>query len=206
MAAGNPLEIAVIGWGSLIWCPGNLRIKTRWRSGGPPLPIEFGRISKDMRLTLVILPGSPNQQTYWALSEFGVIEEARQNLRQREGTKPADIHFLLKKGEASKDVPLTVREQIAGWLNQRNDVDAALWTGLPGNWGEKRGKEFSPKDAVEYLVELENDKDSTQAAYDRARQYVVNAPPGIDTPVRKEMRLRGWLDAQLPQVLFEEEP
>ena len=25
----------MLGWGSLIWCPGGLRIKTKWRSDGP---------------------------------------------------------------------------------------------------------------------------------------------------------------------------
>jgi hypothetical protein len=49
--------IAVIGWGSLIWCPGILRTKSRWHSDGPALPIEFARISGDNRLSLVIHPG-----------------------------------------------------------------------------------------------------------------------------------------------------
>ena len=31
------MNIAVLGWGSLIWCPGQLKIKTPWHSGGPDL-------------------------------------------------------------------------------------------------------------------------------------------------------------------------
>jgi hypothetical protein len=55
------MKIAVIGWGSLIWCPGSLRIQTAWHNDGPSLPIEFARILKDGRLTLVIRPGSVHQ-------------------------------------------------------------------------------------------------------------------------------------------------
>ena len=48
------MKIAVLGWGSLIWNKGNLRLTTNWTDGGPILPIEFSRISDDGRLTLVI--------------------------------------------------------------------------------------------------------------------------------------------------------
>src|SRR5437870_1628490 len=80
------MQIAVIGWGSLIWCPGCLRIKSRWHCDGPALPIEFARISGDKRLTLVIHPGSPeettpDQRTYWALSELENLTAARKNLQ-----------------------------------------------------------------------------------------------------------------------------
>ncbi len=73
------MEIAVIGWGSLIWCPGSLRIKTKWRSEGPDLPIEFARISSDGRLTLVIhrLAGTA---PLLAISELETLTEARENL------------------------------------------------------------------------------------------------------------------------------
>jgi hypothetical protein len=77
--------MAVLGWGSLIWCPGILRTKSRWHSDGPALPIEFVRISGDNCLTLVIHPGSPEQTTYWAVSECESLAEARKNLRMREG-------------------------------------------------------------------------------------------------------------------------
>src|SRR5712691_7390037 len=90
------MKIAILGWGSLIWCPGSLRIRTLWHSDGPSLPIEFARISSDRRVTLVIHPGAPDQMTYWALSEFDNVVAARENLRLREGPrcKPADIHTL----------------------------------------------------------------------------------------------------------------
>lgn len=92
------MKIIILGWGSLIWCPGGLRIKTRWHGDGPSLPIEFARISQDDRLTLVIQPGSAGQSTYWAVSEFTDLKEARQNLKTREKTKSSDIHHVLRDG------------------------------------------------------------------------------------------------------------
>lgn len=41
----NKDKIAVIGWGSLIWCPKGLKIRDKWKNDGPKLPIEFARIS-----------------------------------------------------------------------------------------------------------------------------------------------------------------
>jgi len=45
-------KIIVLGWGSLIWDPRELKIKnSEWQKDGPNLPIEFARISQDGRLT-----------------------------------------------------------------------------------------------------------------------------------------------------------
>src|SRR5215813_3106795 len=95
---GALMNIAVLGWGSLIWHPASFRAKTKWRSDGPRLPIEFARISQDNRLTLVIQPGSTDQATYWSLSELTDLEPARQNLKARERTASKDIHAVLRDG------------------------------------------------------------------------------------------------------------
>jgi hypothetical protein len=193
------MQIAILGWGSLIWCPGSLRIRTRWHSNGPSLPIEFARISKDERVTLVIHPGAPDQMTYWALSEFDKVVAARENLRLREGPrcKPADIHTL---GPVDTDYDHDdVRQRIQRWLSTRREVDAVVWTGLPCNWKRKRGEAFSVERAIDYLTGLRG------SAAERARQYVCNAPRNIDTPVRRGLRQRGWSDAELPSILLDED-
>jgi hypothetical protein len=206
------MQIAVIGWGSLIWCPGCLRIKSRWRSDGPALPIEFARISGDGRLTLVIHPGSPeeptpDQRTYWALSELETLDGARENLRVREGerVKLKDIHSLTADDRKEGQIDPPVPAGIGQWLKERQDLGAAIWTGLPTNWPQKRdGKQFTREDAVAYLRKLESEKDQAKAAYDRAREYICNAPSQVQTPVRKMIRERkGWDDAELSKVLFE---
>lgn len=200
------MRIAVIGWGSLIWCPGSLQIKTRWRSDGPGLPIEFARISGDGRLTLVIHPGSPDVHTYWALSAAADLDQGRQNLRVREGCNSRHIHSvtaLPQTENAASDIEARVRS----WLLVRDDVEAAIWTALPSNWGEKRDRTFTSEDAVLYLRGLEDSKGAPGLTLDRAREYVTNAPAQIQTPVRKTVRQQlGWEDAALSSVLFERDP
>jgi hypothetical protein len=148
------MKIIILGWGSLIWCPGGLRIKTRWHGDGPSLPIEFARISQDDRLTLVIQPGSARQSTYWAVSEFMDLKEARQNLKTREKTKSSDIHHVLRDGTRAGDAPAGIAETIAAWMSQRGHIDAVVWTGLPSNWREKRGRDFAVDDARDSQVLL----------------------------------------------------
>ncbi len=197
------MNIAILGWGSLIWCPGGLRIRTRWHEDGPSLAIEFARISRDDRLTLVIQPDAAEQPTYWAFSELTDLNDARQNLKIRESCNSEDIHHVLRSGVSQGAIPAGISQTIATWACQRTEVDAVVWTGLRSNWREKRGRDFSTDDATEFLVALEAARDRTKAVYERAREYVTHAPPNIDTAVRKAMRSRGWNDTRLSAVLFE---
>jgi hypothetical protein len=200
------MNIAILGWGSLIWCPGGLQIRTRWRSDGPSLPIEFARISQDDRLTLVIRPGSADQPTYWAFSELTTLKDARNNLKSREKAKSSDIHHVVRDGSAANDVPPEIGARLTEWMVQHTDVEAVVWTGLASNWPEKRGCAFSPEDAMKFLLDLEADRDRAKAIYDRAREYVTNTPAIVDTAVRKAMRARGWADTTLASILFEPAP
>ena len=197
------MNIAVIGWGSLIWCPGNLRIKTRWRVDGPRLPIEFTRISEDGRLTLVILPGPKEQGTYWAVSECESLNKARRNLLEREGANAADIHYTVRGEPQTRDANCVISEQISEWIASRNDLGAAIWTGLSSNWNKKRGQDFTSEDAVRYLECLKGLGSRTRTEYQRAREYITNAPPLVGTEVRQMLRARGWDDAELPRILFD---
>jgi hypothetical protein len=124
------MNIIVLGRGSLIWCRGGLRIKTRWHGDGPSLPIELARISQDDRLTLVIRPGSAEQPTYWAISEFADLKDARQNLKTRERTQSSNIHHVLRDGTRQGDAPAGIAEPIVAWMCERADIDAVVWTGL----------------------------------------------------------------------------
>jgi hypothetical protein len=177
------------------------------------LPIEFARISGDKRLTLVIHPGSrrkptPNQQTYWALSNFRDVRSARQNLQSREGAKNLeDIHSVTAEGHTEGAVDAVISARIREWLKGARGVQAAVWTGLSTNWPRKRDRNFTPEDALRYVDELERAKNDAKEAYHRAREYITNAPSQIQTPVRKMMRERkAWEDATLSKVLFEAEP
>ncbi|MFB6088168.1 MAG: hypothetical protein ABEK36_00125 [Candidatus Aenigmatarchaeota archaeon] len=103
------MKIAVLGWGSLIWCPKNIKIKDKnWEEDGPKLPIEFARISSHERLTLVIYPRYLNQknrwvQTLWTEMNVESIEEAILSLGQREGTSCRKIGFIYKRAKKLKE-------------------------------------------------------------------------------------------------------
>jgi hypothetical protein len=196
------MNVAIVGWGSLVWCPGSLRIKTRWRLDGPWLPIEFARISQDGRLTLVIYPNSKDQRTYWALSEFTSLDEARHNVSERENAKVPDIHYLNRNGGTPKGITQQIVERLNAWLATHDDIRAVVWTGLRSNWTEKRGREFTVDDAVSYLRTLEF-AGPHDAIICRAREYVRNTAPNIQTRVREKMRALGWEDVDLPKILFE---
>ena len=216
------MEIAIIGWGSLIWEPRNLSIRTRWRSDGPKLPIEYARISDEGRgrLTLVIHPGTSEapvaeHETYWALSGKNNLDAAIENLREREGTpNPHNIHCILAGGQVyNGDPPMFVQKEIASWLSRHSGVEACIWTGLESNWKEVRDQEFHIADALRYAVELEkavtHAKDA--AARDRAnkklreaREYVGKTPSRIQTGLRRKLSaLLDWGDIELAAELFE---
>lgn len=183
--------------GSLIWCPGSLQIKSCWHCDGPALPIEFARVSKDKRITLVIHPGSKDQRTLWAAAVSQELEEVRTNLLEREGTSSRFIHSGTSAGKFSDGVPHCVRKAIADWLEQHPDIDACVWTGLTSNWRDEKDTDFSVGTAIQHL------RDLPELARCRAQEYVQNAPSQIQTAVRRAIREDlGWADAELPPVLF----
>jgi len=194
--------IAVIGWGSLIWCPGALAIASCWRADGPRLPIEFARISKDQRLTLVIVPDAAPVQTYWARSAGGSLESCVQNLKLREGGERTPIAWVRRSGRIEvHNSSAEIVRGVEAWLASQPELDAAVWTDLASNWKTSlRRREFSVDDAVDYALGLERGDSETLR---RAREYVCNAPPQTQTAVRARLRERGWQDAVLPSVLFE---
>jgi hypothetical protein len=190
------MQVAVIGWGSLISSPRVLRLQSRWHRDGPRLPVEFARISRSNRLTLVIYPSSPNQQTYWAAAASEALPEVRENLREREGTPQRLIHSASADGVFSDGVPDIVKESVSAWLRQKPYLSGCVWTGLTGNWEKERKCNYSPSDAVAYLRGLDD-----PAA---ARAYVQTTPSQIQTEARALIRAQlGWLDEELPDILFE---
>jgi hypothetical protein len=170
-------------------------MKSCWHRDGPALPVEFARISKDGRLTLVIRPGSTDQRTLWAAAVSEDINAVRQNLREREGADSLSIHSATAGGQFSNGVSNEVREAITGWLGDHRELAGCVWTGLSSNWSEKEGSDFSAESAIRYLRGLEDPA--------RAQEYIQNTPEQIQTAVRAAAReqLR-WRDAALSPTLF----
>ena len=78
------MKIAILAWGSLYYEPRNLAFTGEWFFDGVELPIEFAKISRGNRLTLVIKPNWSNIKTLYAISSLDNLAEARENLRERE--------------------------------------------------------------------------------------------------------------------------
>ena len=167
------------------------------------LPLEFARISGDGRLTLVIHPGSAQVRTYWAVSECDTLEDARENLRSREGTTLKHV-AMARSGDEQSAAMSDGGIAVFAWLQARQDVEAAIWTALGSNWEEKRGRTFTPNDAGRYLEQLEGGRAEAALAYSRACEYIRNTPAQIQTSVREMLRRRpDFTDAKLSAVLFE---
>lgn len=164
------MKIAIIGWGSLLWDQEPLKTSGEWHSDGPELPLEFCRISKDGRVTLVIekILGSPCT-SYWIESAEKNLKLAIENLAEREKSPVRSI------GSVTRDtLPKSFSEsKILEWLNLKSDIEAVIWTDLPSNWTEKTGVGFSASSFKKYLSERSNESQMIE--------YFDKAPTQIQT-------------------------
>lgn len=189
------MRIAVIGWGSLIWCPGSLQISTRWYKSGPLLPIEFSRVSKDGRLTLVITKGAETVKTLWAFSSFDDIEKAASDLKKRENTSEKNIGKMIAE---SSDIQDENGSAIAEWLKEQQ-LDGAVWTALSSRNSDESTTAMDEKGAVDYIRHL------CKEQMQKAEEYVRNTPEQIETVIRKRLRLEfGWNNNTLSSEFIEE--
>lgn len=177
------MKIAILGWGSLVWDPGILRIASGWDTSGPVLPIEFSRISKGNRLTLVIdETNGVAVPTRFAISAFANLDEAIENLREREGspdTRPIGFSNLFEGTESQVAVQRHPKacQTIKAWA-QGKELDGVIWTALGPDF--KNGR-FSVGAAIAHLRTL------AAAERDVALTYIRNAPAEIRTPVRDKV-------------------
>ncbi|MCI0624171.1 MAG: hypothetical protein L0387_21400 [Acidobacteria bacterium] len=182
------MKIAILGWGSLIWDPRDLPREGIWQVGGPTLPIEFSRVSYDGRLTLVIDPanGVPCS-TQFVLSSRSDIEDTICDLSAREGTISERIGYVgLKDGTQRCTVHPPGGAIIQYWATVHS-FDAVVWTDLPTNFEDETGFAFSIESAEAYLRRL------PKCVAKEARKYIENAPPEVQTPLRRRLLETAWL-------------
>lgn len=167
------MKIAILGWGSLIWQPKELEFDRGigWLTDGPIILIEFARISKDGRLTLVISPNGSEAQTLYTFSKHETLDEAVLNLAVREGSVRKSIGWYDKNINQFYDKNFKFQRNILDWINNK-EIDAVIWTNLPENWKEKTNNR------IEYLKELKG-KESVLA-----EEYIRKAPIQIQTEFR----------------------
>lgn len=183
--ARKSTAIAILGWGSLIWDlrPEFDRYHDEWLSDGPVLPLEFSRISASRKgaLTLVVdsKHGVPCRVAY-SLSTRSNPDDAIADLCCREGTIMRWMGFYFRDGSRTCATP--VPETIAAWAADKG-YDVVVWTGLPSNFRDETGKEFSVTEAIIHLQSL------TKEGKSMAATYILNAPDLIQTPLRTALQL-----------------
>lgn len=179
------MEIAILAWGSLVWDPRTLQIKGDWINKGPELEIEFSRVSKDGRLTLVIDPGNGVKvRTYFGKSIRADLGDAIADLRDREGTIRKRIGYVDITNNFNSKSEFPEHEDVFQIINDwciKEKYDAAVWTALPSQFYVQTNLDFSVENAINYLGQL------PLSAKNNALDYIKKAPEEIVTPLRKKL-------------------
>jgi hypothetical protein len=121
-------------------------------------------------------------RSYQARSSFDNLEVAAANLAEREDMpSTANVGFIdLVAGKTNtisiKRHPKSV-STIHAWAIS-NGYDAVIWTALGIKFKDATGVPFSVTAALSYLEALDGLRLS------KALQYIRNAPPEVQTPVR----------------------
>jgi hypothetical protein len=185
------MMIAVLGWGSLVWDPAPLHIVGRFVPTGPFLPVEFTRISRNKRLTLVIDEAHGCAcQTYSAQSKFADLDAALRDLWLRETRSTRQPPEPIRESQSVTWIDVAngqfanradkrprVRDTIAQWAREEN-WDAVIWTALGPKFKDVLRVQFSVDAAMGFLAGLKGE----EAA--KAFNYIRRAPAEIQTPLR----------------------
>lgn len=177
------MKIGILGWGSLIWDPRDLKTNGKWKKDGPSLPIEFARISKDLRLTLVIRPTSKRVRTLYIESAFTDLQASIENLRIREDCETSTaIGFLnfIDGTFSIKRIQEEIKVELKEW-NKDKGYDAVIWTDLGQNFKTVTGMEFSVHNSKRHLAGLKINE------FNEAKKYILNAPEQVKTEFRKQL-------------------
>lgn len=179
------MKIAIIGWGSSIWDPRELPREGIWQEDGPILKIEFSRISRDCRLTLVVdEKNGVEVKTRFVLSPRSDIEDTMNDLRIREGTGKKWIGYVDIKHDQNSLIynpnQVNIHKNVKNWCIDKS-FDAAVWTALLPNFFKETKHNFSIDNALKYIESL------PKSAKNSALKYIQNAPFEVLTPLRSKL-------------------
>ena len=170
--------IACLGWGSLVWDPRELAIKSQWFDDGPLIYVEFARQSEDGRITLVLLQSECAVRSLWALMDATDIDSAKTALSKREGISEKNKEKHIGFWSADQQSPMLI-PNLAEWA-VAHGIDHVVWTKLPPKFNKVETTP-SAEQVVQYLDNL------TGALRDAAERYVRFAPRQIDTIYRRRI-------------------
>ena len=177
------MTIACLGWGSLIWRPGDLPIRPPWNDDGPWLPVEFARQSRNTAVSLVLVPNARPVQTLWVALDVPSLEDARYALCQRENpkcTRNARSMEIIGYWSAAARTDDEFSPVIGEWATQRN-LDGVVWTALKPKWNEERGVVPTIEQVLERLRGLSGEP------RDAAERYIRLAPGQVRTSYRERI-------------------
>jgi hypothetical protein len=182
------MDIAIIGWGSLLRSNKALNLSSSWKTDGPRLPLEFAYVSKSKILTLTMNPASPIVQTPWAVGSFDSLETAIASVARLFRVKTEEIGFFSKEGDENyrKETPPNMQKELLNWLIEKR-VNKIIWLDRRSNFKEVTNSEFTVDTAVEYTATL--GKNEALAM----EKYVISTPEEVETPLRNRLRKElGW--------------
>lgn len=177
----------MLGWGSLIWDKKRneekqFRIRNNWHQDGPSLPIEFARISKRSRLTLVLSPEAEKRvRVLWAYLKSESLKEAIQELSFREDCSNNKIGYFDRTSKRFRcNSAPKIRNEIEQWI-KKTDLDAVVWTDLKSNFMDRsKYTSLSRTTIILYLQDLINNQH-----HENAEKYIRNTPNQIKTYFRE---------------------
>lgn len=169
-----------------------------FRADGPRLPIEFSRVARDGRVTLVIDEQAAVVPT-WAVA-LGVdgLDAAVEALGRRERigrerwSSWIGAQTRTRPGEERGEASGATRAAIADWLGV-SGFDAVVWTALPSRCPDGRFSDPRTGELLAHLRGLEGE------ARTRAEEYIRRAPPTVRTERRARFESElGWTESSLP--------
>lgn len=183
-------QIACLGWGSLVWEPKDLPLRSEWVADGPRVRVDFLRQSDNGCMTLVLDESAQLLPSSWAWMAATDLRQAREDLRIRERMGPIGAAKFIGLWSCG-DVPPACIEALDAWA-QAHQADHVIWTALPPKFG---GIERTPtaEEVVAYLIGLAEGNVRAEA-----ERYVRRAPRQVDTDLRRRLAAElGWtpLDA-----------
>jgi hypothetical protein len=126
-------------------------------------------------MTLVLNSSALKLRSLWAVMDATNFDEARDALRNREGTNSAHIGSW-SRGDPAPELVVDLPQ----WAESRG-IGSVVWTALPPKFNGEDDRVPTIKDVVAYLSGL------TGRVRDDAERYIRFAPRQIDTPYRRRI-------------------
>ncbi len=218
-------KIAILGWGSLIHCPGNLKTDLRgfenFRAGGPGLYVQYSRVSgmssEDTKfLSLAITNGVKGKEipVYYAISH-GTLSDAITALEKREGlgsNYKKYIGMINLTDNTFRHVDDETDQIVSGRIDQsRYFPDNAMLQRIK-NWAEAKGisaviwTDLPPtykKEAFTYDAQKAFFDSLNQKSLLRSYAYFKITPSEIRAATKNDSgnKLMGYIEGRLGAVL-----